>query len=378
MNAVLALATFVGVLAGTVLAGGRVDYGGVVPLALCLALLVLARRRWPVAVLLLSISTVIAFRTAALTDIGWAWPTSVAYYTVAASDRDRRPLLPWAVGIGLVELLFAASWDWTVAGLETQRVLGAMGAEALWLAFVLAAGAAHHNWRRWKVEVAANVSRLEHERELESGRRVAEERLQIARELHDLVAHTLTVVGVQLRVATAALDDSPDEVREALRTAQQVRAKAVTDLRSLVNVLRDPAESLAELPTPSSGLDGLEDLFERTRKAGLAVAVDLVGDAREVPAHVALALHRIVQESLTNTVRHAHAGQATVRLRFGPDRVEVHVADDGTSPHPQASGGHGIAGMRERVAALGGDFAAGPAPDGGGYAVRATIPMRQS
>ncbi|MFG2334145.1 sensor histidine kinase [Streptomyces sp. NPDC048604] len=385
VDVALAGVTAVGVLAGTALLGGRLDQAGVVPLALQLGLVLFLRGRWPVVTLLLSVQAVIVFRSAGLTDVGWVWPATVAYVALAVDDRPGRPGLPWAIGIGAVELGFAASWEFA-AGEDARTVLGTVGAETLWLAAVLAAAAAARNARRWRAELAASMRRAEREREREAGRRITEARLQIARELHDVVAHTLTVVGVQLRVAGEALEDSTEEARDALTIAQQVRTQAVQDLRSLVELLRDPSEGTEDADSglaPRTGLDGLPDLLERTRASGLEIRLETTGDIRSLPAPVELAAYRVVQESLTNTVRHARARRATVTLRRTDGQLTVEVVDDGpggpaesmpTATHT-ATPGHGITGMRERIHALGGSLTAGPEEEQGGYAVRATLPV---
>jgi signal transduction histidine kinase len=206
-----------------------------------------------------------------------------------------------------------------------------------------------------------------HERELEAGRRRAEERVLIARDLHDAVSHTLAVVGVHLNVALDAFDTDPAEAREAVRLAQDVRGRAMSDLRALVGVLRDGGET-----EPISGLDGVDRLAEQVRAAGLDVTVTEFGERADVPAPVATAVYRVVQESLTNTVRHAAATRAVVTLRYAPGSVVVDVTDNGSGASPAADG-HGIAGMRERVAALGGALTAGAGKTG--FSVRATIPV---
>lgn len=375
MTVVLALATLVGVLAGTVVAGGTVTYAGAVTLAVFLAILTLARRSWPVAVLLLSVAGVVALRTAGLTDVGWVWPVTVAYGSVAASE-DRRQGLWWAVAVGLAELAFAASWEWSVEGDSADRVLAGVGGEALWLAAVVAAAAAVRNSRRWRAEVADNARRRERELAREAQRRLVEERLSIAREVHDVVAHTLTVVGVQLRVAAEALADSPDETREALLVAQRVRATAVGDLRSLVGLLRELGQEPVA-PGPSSMMDGLEELAATARAQGLGLSLRVSGDPAAVPAPVALAVHRVVGEALTNVVRHARAGQVAVTVTIDDREIEMWVTDDGVGARARASTGHGIAGMRERITALGGAFIAAPGP-GGGFEVRARVPLPDS
>ena len=216
-------------------------------------------------------------------------------------------------------------------------------------------------------------------------RRRAEERVRIAHELHDLISHTLAVVGVHLNVALDTLESAPDEARDALRLAKDVRGRAMADLRALVEVLRDGSATTTESPTAQ--LDGLASLIEQVRAAGIDVELQEAGDRSAVPAPVALAGYRIVQEALTNTVRHAGATRAVVALCYEPARVTVTVTDDGThdgtattgepagaSPTGHGPTGHGIAGMRERVDALGGLLRVGPAA-GGGFTVQATIPV---
>ncbi|MFB7512771.1 sensor histidine kinase [Streptomyces sp. NPDC056144] len=381
----LAAGTVAAVLAGTARLGGRLDVAGALPLALWLGLLLLARRRWPLAVLLLSVQAVVVFRTAGLTDVGWVWPVSAAYATLAADDRPgRRPGLLWAAGVGLAELAFAATWDMTVGGAAPREALGSLGAETLWLAVLLAAATAYRDRLRWRAERDERLLRAVREQDLEAGRRIAEARLDIARELHDVVGHTLTVVGIQLRVAVEALEDSPQEARAALTTAQQVRTEAVRDLRALVHVLRAPGEAPH---TPAAGVPELSALVDRMRSTELDVRLETSGsDLASIPAPVSLAVHRIVQEALTNTARHAEASWAEVTVRYDHGRdgqVQVTVTDDGSrlpthtphKPHKPHAPGHGIRGMDERVRALGGDFFAGPRADGAGWVVRAALPV---
>ncbi|MGW4893028.1 sensor histidine kinase [Kitasatospora sp. NPDC004240] len=369
----LAAGTAVAVLAATARLDGRLDAAGTLPLALWLGPLLLARRRWPLAVLLLSVQAVVVFRTSGLTDVGWVWPVSAAYATLAADDRPGRPGLPWAAGVGLAELAFAATWETTAAGATPREVLGSLGAEALWLAVLLAAATAYRNRLRWRAELDERLLRAARERDLEAGRRIAEARLDIARELHDVVGHTLTVVGLQLRVAAEALDDSPQEARNALTTAQQVRTEALRDLRALVHVLRAPGEAPED---PVAGVFEIAALVDRMRSTELDIRLETSGDLAAVPAPVSLAVHRIVQEALTNTVRHAGASRAEVGIRCGDGQVEVSVTDDGrTSAQPPGTAGHGVRGMDERVRALGGDFSAGPHGKGDGWLVRAAIPV---
>ncbi|GHJ96734.1 hypothetical protein SNE510_62530 [Streptomyces sp. NE5-10] len=398
-RAAAAAVTAVAVVTAEALGGDGPLLTGIVPYALGLASLVLAAGRRPRAALLVSVQTVIAFRAAGLSDVGWIWPATAAYFLVAAGDRPvRGPVrgrldallrrLPdgpaFAMGVGVFQVAFAADWELFVAGMSGRGVVAELGAETLWLALVLAAATARRNGRNWRREEAAGRERAAREREAEARRRAEAERLQIARELHDVVAHTLTVVGVQLRVAVEALEDEPEEARAALRTAQEVRATAVTDLRSLIGVLREPGQDAAAggnmALAPERGLDGVGELVERVRAAGLDADVEAAGDPAAVPAPVALAVYRIVQESLTNAVRHSGGTRVDVRLRYEPEAVRVEIADDGPAKpggrpaRASEGGGHGVAGMRERVSVLGGEFAVGPG-EHGGYTVRAVIPV---
>ncbi|WP_411070648.1 sensor histidine kinase [Streptomyces sp. cmx-4-25] len=373
VDGLLAVGTAVAVLADTARLGGRLEAAGTLSLALWLGLLLLGRRRWPLAVLLLSVQAVIVFRTSGLTEAGWVWPLSVAYATLAADDRPGRPGLPWAAGVGLTELAFAATWETAAGGATPREALVSLGAETLWLAVLLATATAYRNRLRWRAELDERLLRAARERDLEAGRRIAEARLDIARELHDVVGHTLTVVGIQLRVAAEALHDSPEEARAALTTAQQVRIEAVRDLRALVHVLRAPGEVPED---PAAGVPEVAVLVDRMRSAELDIRLETTGDLAAVPAPVSLAVHRIVQEALTNTVRHAGASRADVTVRYGGGRVEVSVTDDGRTPaQTPGATGHGMRGMDERVRALGGDFSAGPHGRGDGWVVRAAIPV---
>jgi signal transduction histidine kinase len=385
VTAVLALLTLVGVPTGIALTGGSVTLYGPLPLAETLAILVMLRRRWPVAALLASVAAVTAMRGADLVEVGWVWPATVLFAHAVMIGR-----IGWAVGTGAVVLAYAASWEWAVLGHSPAPVVGRVGGEALWLALAVAIGVAYRNRRGWQEELAARLSQSAHERELDARRRRAEERVRIAHELHDLVSHTLAVVGVHLNVALDALESAPDEARDALRLAQDVRGTAMADLRALVEVLRDGSATTIE--SPAAQLDGLTSLVEQVRTAGIDVELHETGDRSAVPAPVALATYRIVQEALTNTVRHAEATRAVVALCYEPAQVTVTVTDNGTRAdfdwpattgeldHPETSrptgdtGGHGIAGMHERVSALGGLLQVGPATRGG-FAVHASIPV---
>jgi signal transduction histidine kinase len=201
---------------------------------------------------------------------------------------------------------------------------------------------------------------------------VAEERLRIARELHDIVSHNLSLIAIQAGVANHVADDQPERAREALRSIESTSKGALAEMRSVLTVLRaDPAEGAATRE-PAPGLAELEALAERARDAGVAVT-SRIDVPEPLPPGIALAVYRIVQESLTNVVKHVGRGSCEVTVRVDGGRVHVEVADDGR-PQPRSDDGHGLIGIRERVLIYGGAFTAGPA-DGGGFRVQAVMPV---
>ncbi len=356
--------TLVGVPAGLALTGGNVEGVMTLTLATTLTLLVLAARRWPLTVLIVSLLVVAGLRGATLVGTGWVWPATVAFVATVLAGRTRA-----AAVAGAVTLAYGFNWDYFVDTEHTADwALAHVGGEALWLAAALAGAHAYRSTRRWQDEVAARLAQDAHERALDARRRRAEERVDIARDLHDVVSHTLAVVGVHLNVALDAFDSDPEEAKGALRLAQGVRGKAMTDLKALVDVLRD-GSAVAE---PAAGLDGVERLAGQVRAAGIDVSVTEFGERGDVPAPVATAVYRVVQESLTNAVRHSGGRRVVVTLRYAPTSVVVDVQDDGRGAATVVDG-HGIAGMRERVAALGGALTAGATRTG--FAVRAMIPI---
>jgi signal transduction histidine kinase len=230
------------------------------------------------------------------------------------------------------------------------------------------------------------AAQLEQAREDESRRRAMQERLAIARDLHDVVAHNISVINVQANTALYLMDRQPERARAALTAIHEVSRQALTELRSVLGVLRADGEAPPRAPGP--GLDQIADLVARSRSAGLPVSVSEQGEPRSIPAEVGVAAYRIVQEALTNTARHAAGGSATVRIGYGDAALTVEVNDDGPTQRDQAqrdqaprdqaepaSGtGNGIIGMTERAQALGGSLQAGPGP-AGGFRVLATLPL---
>jgi signal transduction histidine kinase len=216
--------------------------------------------------------------------------------------------------------------------------------------------------------------RLELRRAEEAREAVVEERARIARELHDVVGHAVSVMTVQASGVRRLLKPDQEREREALEIVEQTGREALAEMRRLVGVLRRPEEAPALAPQPS--LKHLDRLVEQAGEAGLPVEMRVEGVATELPAGVDLTAYRLVQEALTNAIKHADATTAEVLVRYGDGVVEVLVTDDGrgVADGTAESGGHGLVGMRERVAVYGGELEAGPKPDGG-YALRARLPL---
>jgi signal transduction histidine kinase len=208
----------------------------------------------------------------------------------------------------------------------------------------------------------------------ETRRAVSEEQARIARELHDVIAHSVSVIVVQASAAVEVFDRRPDQARAALGSIERAGRDALGELRRLLGAVR-PAGEGADPTAPQPGLDRLDELVAPLRASGLVVAVRREGTPRELPAGVELSAYRIVQEALTNALRHAHATRVDARVAYGDDAIEVEVRDDGRgAASGGGSGGHGLVGMRERAALLGGTLEAGPAPSGG-YRVHARLPL---
>jgi signal transduction histidine kinase len=227
----------------------------------------------------------------------------------------------------------------------------------------------------------AEIARSKRERHLELQRaerekaraQAGQERLLIARELHDVLAHNVSLINVQAGVALHLLDEQPERARPALEAIKEASSETLREMRSVLDILRRPGEQPPR--SPIAGIAGVDELVARTKAAGISVDARVTGSPRGLPASVDLAVYRIVQEALTNVARHAHPGAALVRLAYSDDSVEIVVEDDGLrAVESNGYGGNGIAGMRERVAALGGEFSAGPRPDVG-FRVRARLPL---
>jgi signal transduction histidine kinase len=228
--------------------------------------------------------------------------------------------------------------------------------------------------RRLQVEtLSGHAERLQREQEMRAAAAVAAERRRLARELHDVIAHNVSVMVVQAGAAAAVLDRDPQRARDPLRSIQESGRQAVVELRRLLGILREGDAELDVAVQPS--VRRIDGLVEQMRDAGLDVSVRVEGAPQPLPTSIDLSAYRIVQEGLTNALKHAGASRVEVTIRYAEDVVELEVADDGHGRQGgDGAGGHGLVGMRERVTLFGGAFEAGNRQSGG-FALRATLPM---
>ena len=330
----------------------------------------LGRRRWPLATLVVVAAVTVLFYALGY-PFGPAWlALIVAFWTAVTGGLRLAAWLTAALSIPAFVALTA------LFGRAPVPTAGGLVAHLGWLLVVL---------------VAAEVVRVRRERVLEAARtraeedrrRAGEERLRIARELHDVLAHNISLINVQAGVALHLMDEQPGQSRTALVAIKQASNDALRELRSVLDILRQGGD----VPrAPTSGLDSLDGLVANAAAAGLEVRTRVEGTPRPLPAGVDLAAFRIVQEALTNVTRHAGPATATVLVAYGEQELVVQVDDDGKGVE-SASGrqatdsdgqdrpsGNGIKGMRERATALGGELTAGPRP-GGGFRVSAHLPL---
>jgi signal transduction histidine kinase len=396
-------------------------------LLLLTGLVLVFRRRWPVAVFVIQATASTLYYAAGYPD-GPNWvAVFIALYTLTAYGDGHRSRWIATVGVGILVVAWLAAavvhppadvgWLFFRIG---NVVMAAVIGETVRMGRVIAA------------EAQERAERAERTREEEARRRVDAERLHIAREVHDTVAHAIAIINVQAGVTAHVLDKRPQQARETLLTIEQTSARALRELRATLGVLRQADEGRA--PTP--GLDRVEELASLAREAGLDVKVEVPGPPRELPGPVDRAAYRILQESITNVIRHAGPARVSISVEYGPQELRIRVTDDGcggrsgpgavptqrsatlpatatapgvtpagaatsgattpgattpgatatdaataaaaTSVDGSAAGtGRGIAGMRERCALLGGELTAGPRP-GGGFEVYARLPLPAS
>ena len=289
----------------------------------------------------------------------------VVFYSLGAHAERRRAIVAGAIGGAAVLVGDLADLLLGEAGVEDTLPAWFMLAAAYGLGFAL------RGQRLQSRLLTQRAERLEQEREQKARLAVAEERVRIGRELHDVVAHAISVIVVQAQAGQRVLEGEQASAREALGSIETTGRQALVEMRRLLGILRDDDRELALAPRPS--LAQLDALVERLNEAGLAVELQVEGAAKPLQPGVDLSAYRIVQEALTNVLRHAGPASALVVVRYGPDEVELEISDDGRGSVDGRGDGHGLVGIGERAALVGGSVESGT-NGGGGYTVRARLP----
>jgi signal transduction histidine kinase len=338
-------------------------------------LVLIVRRRWPLPVFITAALASLVYYAIGFSDgPGWIG-LFVALYTLTAYGDGRRSLMIASAGITVL----ATGWLIDAADIQPRPAIG-------WVFFRIAASimaAALGESIRSRHVIAAEAQerarQAERTREDEARSRVDAERLRIAREVHDTVAHAIAIINVQAGVTAYLLDKRPERAREALETIEQTSAQALHEMRAVLGVLRDSDNGRV----PHPGLGQINELTAVAREAGLDIKLEMGASAAPLPGVVDNTAYRILQESITNVIRHVGPTRVTIALDYGTDVLEVRVADDGAPdesgdgaaiPGAPAEPGRGIVGMRERCGLLGGELTAGPRSCGG-FEVRARLPL---
>jgi signal transduction histidine kinase len=350
------------------------------------------RRRYPIPVLVVLNAVTVAWAAGQYPGRLITLGPLIACYTLAALRGWR-----WGLAGAVVTALVALAAVRVAFG--AAQPAGVSGTAVLMAATAGAAGTAVGYYRALLVATRAQLAREAQTHQEQARRRTVEERLRIARELHDVFGHTMATISVQAGVGIHLLETRPTQAAEALSTIKQISDQGLNDVRTILGVLR--ADDDPDQPrSPRGGLGQLEVLLDPVRAAGVRPQVSVHGDVRPLPAPVDLAAYRIIQEALTNVLRHARARTVWLEVRYEPSQVVIQVRDDGSAASPRhddpnrqalpdgqavpngeadleagidGRGGHGINGMRERALALSGQFTAGPHADGG-FQVRCALP----
>jgi signal transduction histidine kinase len=371
-DATLALALLVASLADQLKAGPGSGWGGPRAVQVVLAFAISVPFLWrrthaPAVVAVVAIASFVC--------VGFVEPRQaafepflalvLAFYAVGAHTEERRALatLLIAVPTGVVAGVAAASFGWSTTGNSLPTVV--------WVTTAWIVGRIIRSWRGRAVALQHANRILEEQRELQAQAAVAVERGRIARELHDVIAHNVSMMVVQAGAAARVLEGEQPNVRAALDAIETSGRETVDEMRRLLGVLRRAEDGQALTPQP--GLAGLAALVAQVQEAGLPVDLQIEGTPAPLPPGLDLSAYRIVQEGLTNALKHAGPARAALRVTYAPDTVEIEIRDDGAGGGAGGGTGHGLVGMRERVALWGGKLQVGP--ERGGWVVRASLPL---
>jgi signal transduction histidine kinase len=363
------------------IAGGARDLGSYDPLSFVLliatTLPLIARRRWPLAVFAITLGATLAHAALAREALSSTLGFLIALFTVGERESRRTSAaaaVVTAVSVGLL-ITTRAPLPAALSGLVQTEL-------AILSAWVLGIWARD---RRLQLETAEDrAARIEQEREERERRAVTDERERIARELHDVVTHHVSVIVIQAGAAERALDRRPADARAAIEAIDGTARQALADMRRMLGILGRPASVAVQGGggesdlAPMPGLDRLGELIDQVRAAGTPVELSVTGERRQLDPGIELSAYRIVQEALTNTLRHAPGARAWVAVGYGATSLDIQVDDDGGTaaagaPPVTAGSGRGLIGMRERVSVFGGEFQAAPA--GHGFRVTARLPL---
>ncbi|MFF6991458.1 histidine kinase [Streptomyces sp. NPDC010273] len=368
-------------IASTSYASGRHGTAaGAMAVSAVMCVAIALRRRWPEKMLVLAAATGLAQLVLDVEPVAADFAMLVIVYTVAATGAR------WASRFALVSGLSAATLAqirWPQEGTSSAGLVAIAVFQTVPFALAWVLGDSMRTRRAYFAQLEERAARLEKEREAQAKVAVAAERARIARELHDVVAHNVSVMVVQADGAAYVLDSAPDQAKKALETISSTGRQALAEMRRLLGVLRTGEHKEAGEYVPQPDVEQIDDLVEQCRTSGLPVDFKVEGTPRPLPSGVELTAYRIVQEALTNTRKHGGPNTgASVRLVYFDDGLGLLVEDDGKgAPHELyeeggADGqGHGLIGMRERVGMVGGTLDAGPRP-GGGFRISALLPLK--
>jgi signal transduction histidine kinase len=348
------------------IASAQRDRADLMPLLIILAAPLLVRRTWPLAVLVVVAAIAVVTSRNVEGPLPQIAAVAIASYTAGelATNRTRQALAVLGVA-SLVALGFIAQESNPLTSLVVPFVVMV----PTWLL-----GDVVRSRRIDEADRAAAVARRLAEAEARIRAAVAEERRHMARDLHDVVAHGVSVMLIQAGAARQVLDSSPERARESLLNVEAAGREAMAELRRMLGVLNDDGEAATTAPQP--GVDQLPELIERVREAGLPAELSILGDRRPLPGSLDTTVYRIVQEALTNALRYAARARTLIELSFEPTQLRIEILDDGPSASagPIEGTGRGLAGLEQRAAQVGGRLEAGPRL-GGGFAVRAWLPL---